>query len=98
MQPDLFSAAPPRAPFPDGIPLDVGTLFEKFALELVRSGRKRYSARAIIHRIRWHYHVERGIDFKVNDHCSTPLARWFHETYPQHNGFFETRERREENE
>lgn len=71
-------------------------LFERFALEVIRSGRQRYSADAICHRIRWHVAVEtRGDDFKLNDHFPSRLARLFMQKHPQHAGFFETRELRE---
>jgi hypothetical protein len=48
------------AAYPDGIPRDVCLYFEKLALDLIRDGHKRYSADGILHRIRWHWQVERG--------------------------------------
>jgi len=49
-QGDLFGLSPPAE-----VPLEIVGLFEKFALELIASGIDRYSARAIFHRIRWHF-------------------------------------------
>lgn len=89
-QPDLFSAMP--MPRPNGVPPDVADLFERFALDLISNGWDRYSARAILHRIRWHHHVERGDrDFKCNNNWTPGLARWFHAKHPAHAEFFETR-------
>jgi hypothetical protein len=78
----------------DGIPDEVVALFEQLALSL-SADRKRYSADAILHRIRWHFTVERGDrDFKCNDHWTATLSRWFMVKYPHLNGFFETRTRK----
>ncbi len=82
--------------FPPDIPVDVATLFERFALEAA-SRVRRYSSDAILHRIRWHETIERGTrDFKCNDHWTAPLARWFMARHPELDGFFETRERSKE--
>jgi hypothetical protein len=78
------------------IPEDVRAKFISLALELRRQGWQRYSADAILHRIRWHFHVERGQrDFKCNDHWTSTLARWAMATQPSLGpDFFETRELR----
>lgn len=82
---------------PDGVPGDVAYLFEKLALEVAATGRKRFSADAVIHRIRWFHQIERNnTSFKINDHASSVLARWFLARHPKLNGFFELRERRGE--
>lgn len=88
VQADLFALAPPA-----DVPEEVAALFESYAIAVIRTGLGRYSARAVLHRIRWHHHVEKGNrEFKCNDHWTPALARWFMEKYPQHAGFFETRE------
>jgi hypothetical protein len=87
--------SPSRPVYPDGVPLDICALFERFTLEAVNSGLKRYSADAVLHRIRWYCQVERRSgEFKCNNNWTAPLARWFMATYPRHAGFFETRERK----
>lgn len=87
LQPDLFDCPPP----PD-VPDDVVVLFEAFTKTVIASGMERYSARAVIHRIRWHHHIEKGDrEFKCNNNWTPALARWFMQKYPQHDGFFETR-------
>ena len=60
--------------------------------ELLARGWEHYSADAILHRIRWHFHVERGNrEFKCNDHWTSQLARWWLKRHPQYPDFFELR-------
>lgn len=91
---ELFGDEPPlpkRVYTTDGIPPGVVTLFEKLAWELINAGFKRHSARAIMHRIRWHYQVEqRQLDFKCNNNWTPLLSRWFMDKHHMH-GFFEIR-------
>jgi hypothetical protein len=89
----------PRSPklMPEGIPLEVCVLFQQFALRAIATGVKRYSADAILHRIRWEEQIERGIhDFKVNNNWTSHLARWFIANHPDKASFFETRKLKEE--
>lgn len=80
---------------PDDIPPEVRDHFERITLDLIGSGFARYSADAILHRIRWHERVEQGNRaFKCNDHWTAPLARWFAERHPESASFFFTREHR----
>jgi hypothetical protein len=80
----------PKCPFP--VPLDVCTLFEKLTLEVRSKGWQRYSADAILHRIRWHYQIDIGKrSFKANNNWTAPLARWFMACHPEADGFFELR-------
>ena len=82
-------------PLEQDIPIDVRNLFEKLTLQIINTGRKRYSADSILHRIRWHFSIEHGNrDFKCNDHWTSELARWFHNKHPEHAGFFVTRKSR----
>jgi len=75
-----------------GVPRDVTVLFDHFAHQLARAGFTRYSARAILHRIRWHHHVERGNrTFKCNNLWTPAMARAWLAENPQYPGFFETR-------
>ncbi len=74
------------------MPGDIVTKFEELALEVAARGYSRYSARTILHRLRWHFHIEQGSrDFKCNDHWSPTLARWFMDQHPEYPNFFETR-------
>lgn len=77
---------------PHGIPPDVYQQFEKLVFDVMDRGFNRYSADALLHRIRWHQQVERGNrDYKCNNNWTPTLSRFFMEKYPQHSGFFETR-------
>ncbi len=82
---------------PAGVPVDVADKFEELALVVARAGYRRYSADAILHRIRWNETVELGNrDFKCNDHWTAVLARWFLHHHPEHAGLFELRQSRQE--
>jgi hypothetical protein len=72
---------------------DIWRLFLRFTFQLLQAGRARYSARTILHRIRWETMVrEQGnAGFKINDHWSTWYARKFHAWFPHYAGFFEVR-------
>ena len=75
-----------------GVPRDVIIKFEALALEVAARGYSRYSARTILHRLRWHFHIEQGSrDFKCNNNWSSGLARWFMNEHPEYPKFFETR-------
>jgi len=88
---DLFGYVRPVSPVA-GVPQHVCELFEQLALEIWRRGFRQYSARAILHRIRWHYHIERGDrDFKCNNNWTPAMARWFMNNHPEYGEFFETR-------
>jgi hypothetical protein len=68
-------------------------LFKRFAFEAVRAHRGRFSARTILHRIRWYTRVETDDPegFKINDHWSPYYSRLFVTDHPEHEDFFETR-------
>jgi hypothetical protein len=77
--------------------VEVYALFETLALQLRRQGFVRYSARAILHRIRWHYHVERNMkDFKCNNNWTPRMARLCMRRHPELEGFFELRRTRDD--
>lgn len=86
----------PKVVLDPSIPEDVAELFERFAFQIKNQGFDRYSADAILHRIRWHFHIERGDrEFACNNNYTAHLARWLMAKYPDKMaGFFETRERR----
>lgn len=95
--PSLFEWQPPPSAYPDDVPAEICLLFERLALDLHERGFKRYSADAILHRIRWEMQVERGNRaFRCNDHWTAPLSRWFLKRNPKAKGFFELRERVED--
>jgi hypothetical protein len=69
-------------------------LFMRYVGQLRSAGRTRYSADAVMHRIRWHLAVEvRATEPgpKLNDHYTRRYARLAAATDPTLLGFFETR-------
>jgi hypothetical protein len=79
------------------VPEDVRALFDALTHKLIRDGWTHYSSDAILHRVRWHFQVERGMrDYKCNNNWTAVLSRWWLERNPQHAGFFELRERKSE--
>jgi hypothetical protein len=72
---------------------EIWTVFLQFTFQLIRAGHNHYSARAVLHRIRWHMAVDHPVKtaFKVNNNHSAFYARKFHRRYPIHAGFFRTR-------
>lgn len=68
-------------------------MFERFALQAA-SVRKHFSAKAIIHRIRWETEIEEiGSIFKLSDGWISHYARKFMEDHPELDGFFKTTNR-----
>jgi len=61
--------------------------FEELALKAARY-RTHFSARTIIHIIRWDTMLTGSGDYKISDHASTYYARLFIDKYPQHENFF----------
>lgn len=99
-EPPATPPAPPSEPPPpeppddplSGIPPEVVALFERLALAIAARGWERYSVRAILHRIRWHYQIEKGRrDFKCNNNWTPRMSRWFLKKHPELPHFFETR-------
>jgi hypothetical protein len=95
-QSDLFDREPEAARYSySGIPPEVYSLFEQLTFEVINRGLAHYSSDAILHRIRWHFHIERDDqDFKCNNNWTADLSRWFMKTHPEHDGFFEIRIRK----
>lgn len=72
-------------------------LFCRFVRQVLEAGHRRYSARAIFHRIRWHERVETSdLTYKLNSIWSPYYARYWMAQNPQYGPFFETRVTNEE--
>tara|TARA_R100001244_G_scaffold97018_2_gene72632 strand:- start:378 stop:674 length:297 start_codon:yes stop_codon:yes gene_type:complete len=73
---------------------EVFRLFEKFALQIA-ARRKKYSAKAIFHRIRWEVAMTKNEteEFKIDDGWISHYARLFVELHPRHVDLFEFRYR-----
>ena len=68
---------------------EVYNLIEKYTLELIDEGFKRYSIKAVYEKVRW---TPRNFKIKYlkNDYHAY-YARYFMEQNPQHDGFYEIR-------
>ena len=74
---------------------DIFKTFAHFALIATRH-RRYYSAKAVFHRVRWETMVSGKDDaYKIDDGWISHYARKFMICYPEHDGFFQTRSRRD---
>ena len=77
---------------------EVWTMFEDFAFQMIERGYRNYSVNAIFERIRWE--KDAGGDgitqFKIGNNYRAFYARRFMRKYPEHEGFFRTREQTSE--
>lgn len=73
---------------------EVWDYFVLFTFEKINQGYKNYSAMGIWQRLRWE--LDGGADgqseFKINNNYVPYYSRRFMTMYPQHDGFFRTRE------
>ena len=94
-QPELFKPAPTS---PNAIAWEdyhrahpeVYQRFVRFTKQAIDAGRRNYSARVIIERIRWETELETGGDFKLPNAHVAFYSRLFMEDHPAHAGFFRT--------
>jgi hypothetical protein len=70
--------------------------FKQLALQLITSGKDRYSAKTIICVIRFEHDLKTvsSDQFKINDIHHSRYARKFASEYPEYEGFFELRQLR----
>ncbi len=71
---------------------EIYNLFVKFT-NMATQRKKYYSAKAIFHRIRWESMISGEGDYKIDDGWISHYARKFMDDFPQHLGFFQTRDR-----
>ncbi len=100
---NLFTQPKPLAPKPtDSIQVrfehyhfthpEVWQLFKQLAAKAMVRGKKKFSARAILHLIRWEFEIEQGnAAFKVNDHYSSRCGRKLMQEDARFKDFFELR-------
>ena len=67
-------------------------LFDKFAHQIIAAGYQRYSADAVIHRIRWHTNiVARQPALRISNNHASYYARLWMRNNPRHTQLFELR-------
>ena len=67
-------------------------LFEQFALEMARAGR-RFGAKLLFERVRWEVYLQTdsASDFKLNNNYTPYVARWLIDRHPHLAQHIETR-------
>lgn len=71
---------------------EVYLYFKKFAKKAMTSGLKKYGAKAIFERIRWHFTIDVvSEDFKINNNYVSRYVRKLIDECPEFKSFFETR-------
>jgi hypothetical protein len=72
-------------------------MFVKYARQAKAKGYERFSAKAIFERLRWYYSFETTSDdeFKLNNSYTALYARKAIADYPEFEGFFELRYRKD---
>jgi hypothetical protein len=71
----------------------VWDLFVRFTRQALAAGHRRLSVSLVVERIRWETMVDTQSSdgLKINNNHRAYYARKFHETFPEHAGFFRTR-------
>jgi len=66
--------------------------FNRFTMEAINSGRKKFSISFVTERVRWYTAIEtRGDDFKINNNFRAYYARLWMRNNPDFDGLFFTR-------
>jgi hypothetical protein len=65
--------------------------FKELTFQLIKAGRKHFSADAILHTIRFNTAIRGGQDYKLNNNYSSMYSRLFTSNFPEHKDFFEQR-------
>ncbi len=74
---------------------EVWDAFVDFTFDRIKKGYNNYSVYSIMERIRWDMGQIGGdgiTEFKIGNNHRPFYARWFMEQYPEHAGFFRTRQ------
>jgi hypothetical protein len=66
-------------------------MFKRFTMEAVRRGRTKFSAEAVINRIRWETMIAGDDEFKINNDIKPYYSRKFMSEFPKLEGFFQVR-------
>ena len=70
---------------------EVWNLFKQYAEQMYTAGRKKYSAWAIISRIRWDHDIEKTEEFKISNGYIALYARMLEAVVPKFKFFFQLR-------
>ena len=70
---------------------EIWNMFKELTFQLIKAGRKHYSADGILHAIRWNTALRGSDERKINNNYSSMYSRMFTSNYPEHKEFFEQR-------
>lgn len=65
--------------------------FKKYTFEAINAGRKRFSAEAVINRLRWETLIAGNDKYKINNNYKPFYSRMFMNEFPNYKGIFSTR-------
>ena len=69
--------------------------FCKLAFAMINRGHKHYGAKGIMEVVRWHKSLQySGREFKISNNHTSRYSRKFMKDFPEHAGFFKTKELR----
>ena len=93
MQLDLFTPDPKQAKFEryHKENPEIWEEFKRVTFELIKAGRKHYSADGILHAIRFNTAIRGNDERKINNNYSSMYSRMFTANFPEHKDFFEQR-------
>ena len=74
---------------------EIWEAFKELTFQLIKAGRKHYSADGILHAIRFNTALRGGLDYKINNNFSSYYSRLFTGNFPEHKDFFEQRKLKE---
>jgi len=76
---------------------EVYELFKRFTMQVINTGRKRYSHWAIMNQIRWHTEIQTsGSEFKISNNYIAYYARLFVHENPKYKNFFTLKQMKED--
>jgi len=65
--------------------------FKRLTFDLIKAGRKHYSADGILHAIRYNTALRGSLERKIDNNFSSMYSRLFTANFPEHKDFFEQR-------
>ena len=70
---------------------EIWNMFKELTFQLIKAGRRHYSADGILHAIRWNTALRGNDERKINNNYSSMYSRMFTANFPEHKDFFEQR-------
>jgi len=74
---------------------EIWEAFKELTFQLIKAGRKHYSADGILHAIRFNTAIRGSNERKIDNNYSSYYSRLFTGNFPEHKDFFEQRKLKE---